>query len=262
MLEQKYYYQLPGPLISEKRGTEKQYIEGNDTVSSDSGTQIQEASLELSQSPRQQLEQFGAKLMTTADLLSVVTNPEAKQPDQALVDLLAFKISNLRALNDLTCHQLVEQCPTISIQQAVQISAAIELGRRMMTAHEEKPQIGSPTDVARLMMPELRALQKEVLLVLCLDTKNKVIAKRQIFEGSLNASIVHPREVFRFAIEQSAASIILVHNHPSGDPKPSSEDIRTTKQLRKAGEYIQIPVLDHVIIGDRDYTSLKEADLV
>jgi len=132
----------------------------------------------------------------------------------------------------------------------------------MMTAHEEKPQIVSPTDVARLMMPELRALQKEVLLVLCLDTKNKVIAKRQIFEGSLNASIVHPREVFRFAIEQSAASIILVHNHPSGDPAPSSEDIRTTKQLRKAGEYIQIPVLDHVIIGDRDYTSLKEADLV
>ena len=89
-----------------------------------------------------------------------------------------------------------------------------------------------------------------------------MIAKQQIFEGSLNASVVHPREVFRFAIEQSAASIILVHNHPSGDPKLSSEDIRTAKQLGKAGEYIQITVLDHVIIGDRDYTSLKEADLV
>ena len=98
--------------------------------------------------------------------------------------------------------------------------------------------------------------------MLGLDTKNKVIAKQQIFEGCLNASIVHPREVFRFAIERSTASIILVHNHPAGDPKLSSEDIRTTKQLRKAGEYIQIPLLDHVITGDRDYTSLKEADPV
>ena len=141
----------------------------------------------MSQSPRQQLEQFGAKPMTTIDLLSAVTNPEAKQPDQSLVDFLASQSGNLRALSDLDCHQMVEQSPTISIQQAVQISAAIE---------------------------------------------------------------------------QSAASIILVHNHPSGDPKLSSEDIRTAKQLRKAGEYIQIPVLDHVIIGDRDYTSLKEADLV
>jgi DNA repair protein RadC len=138
----------------------------------------------LSQSPRQQLEQFGAKPMTTIDLLSAVTNPEAKQPDQSLVDFLASQSGNLRALSDLDCHQMVEQSPTISIQQAVQISAVIE---------------------------------------------------------------------------QSAASIILVHNHPSGDPKLSSEDIRTAKQLGKAGEYIQITVLDHVIIGDRDYTSLKEA---
>ena len=112
------------------------------------------------------------------------------------------------------------------------------------------------------MMPGLRALQKEVLLVLGLGAKNVVIAKQQIFEGSLNASIVHPREVFRFTIEQSAASIILVHNHPTVDPKLSAEDIRTTKQLREAGKYIQISLLDHVIIGDRDYTSLKEADPV
>ena len=126
----------------------------------------------------------------------------------------------------------------ISIQQAVQISAAIARSANDDSICKTEPQIGSATDVTRLMMPGLRALQKEVLLVLGLGAKNVVIAKQQIFEGSLNASIVHPREVFRFAIEQSAASIILVHNHPTVDPKLSAGDIRTIKQLREAGKYI------------------------
>ena len=111
-------------------------------------------------------------------------------------------------------------------------------------------------------MSTMRDVEQELLYVLCLDTKNNVIKQRRIFEGSLNASIVHPREVFRFAIEEAAAAIILVHNHPSGDPYPSQEDLRATKQLIEAGNYIQIPVLDHVIIGDGAFISLKEEGLM
>jgi DNA repair protein RadC len=111
-------------------------------------------------------------------------------------------------------------------------------------------------------MASMRDLRKELLYVLCLDTKNNVIKQRRIFEGSLNTSIVHPREVFRFAIEEAAASIILVHNHPSGDPAPSPEDIRATKQLIEVGDLLQIPVLDHVIIGDGCYISMKEEGII
>ena len=146
--------------------------------------------------------------------------------------------------------------------KAAHIVAALELGRRLAKYLEEKPQISAPADVARILMPSLRDLKQEVLHVLCLDTKNNVTNQRQIFEGSLNVNIIHPREVFRFAIEEASASIILVHNHPSGDPSPSKEDIRATKQLIEAGNCIQIPVLDHIIIGDGSYVSLKEEGLI
>ena len=113
-----------------------------------------------------------------------------------------------------------------------------------------------------MVMPSMRDLQREELHVFCLDTKNYVTKQRRIFEGSLNASIIHPREVFRFAIEEAAASIILVHNHPSGDPAPSPEDVHATKQLIEAGKYVQIPVTDHVIIGDGSYISMKEEGII
>ena len=130
------------------------------------------------------------------------------------------------------------------------------------------------------MMSKLRYLQKEVVVVLCLDTKGsvttegkagegaddvkwgKVLGESQIFEGTLNASVFHPREIFRFAIEQSANSIILCHNHPSGDPQPSQEDIRATKQLIEAGNAIGIKVLDHIVIGDGIFVSLKEENFI
>ena len=128
-------------------------------------------------------------------------------------------------------------------------------------------------------MARLRYLTKEVVCVLCLDTKGgvtttgtagnvsdirwgKMIAESQIFEGTLNASVFHPREIFRFAIEECANSVILVHNHPSGDPQPSQEDIRATKQLIEAGNQIGIKVLDHVIIGDGIFVSLKEENFI
>ena len=150
----------------------------------------------------------------------------------------------------------------------------------MARAHAEKKKIISPVDVADLMMSKMRYLQKEIVCVLCLDTKGQVTAKGKqgehaedvnwgkfigestVFEGTLNACVFHPREIFRFAIEQCANSIILVHNHPSGDPQPSQEDIRATKQCIEAGNHIGIKVLDHVIIGDGIFVSLKEENFI
>ena len=160
------------------------------------------------------------------------------------------------------------------------LAAAFELGKRMARAHAEREKITAPADVADLLMSKMRYLQKEVVIVLALDTKGgvttkgkigedseslnwgKVIGESQIFQGTLNASVFHPREIFRFAIEECANSIVLAHNHPSGDPQPSQEDIRATKQLIEAGKQIGIKVLDHVIIGDGIFVSLKEESFI
>ena len=164
--------------------------------------------------------------------------------------------------------------------RAEKIIAALELGKRLARFHAEKEKITSPADVASLMMSKMRYLQKEIVCVLALDTKGnvtstgksgevasdvkwgKLLAEQTIFEGTLNASVFHPREIFRFAIEEFANSIILVHNHPSGDPQPSQEDIRATKQLIEAGNHIGIKVLDHIVIGDGIFVSLKEEGFI
>ena len=168
----------------------------------------------------------------------------------------------------------------IGAVRSEKIIAAFELGKRLARFHAEKEKITSPSDVADLMMSKMRYLTKEIVCVLALDTKGgvtttgtagdlagelkwgKMLAESVIFEGTLNASVFHPREIFRFAIEEAANSIVLVHNHPSGDPQPSQEDIRATKQLIEAGNQIGIKVLDHVIIGDGIIVSLKEENFI
>ena len=166
----------------------------------------------------------------------------------------------------------------IGSEEGERLAAAFELGKRLAKAHAEREQITSPSDVADLMMSKMRYLQKEIVCVLCLDTKGGVtvqgvqgdaetcdqlqwgtlIAESTIFEGTLNASVFHPREIFRFAIEYAANAIVLVHNHPSGCPQPSQEDIRATKQLIEAGNQIGIKMMDHIVIGDGIFVSLKE----
>lgn len=212
--------------------------------------------------PHHRLEQFGPKSLKTSELIGmIIRSTSTPQSIQIAENLMQKFDGNLKDLADKTEAELSE-VDGLSEAKAQQIIAAFELGRRMAAFTEDKPQISSPADVARLMMPSLRDLQKEELHVLCLDTKNFVTKQRRIFEGSLNASIIHPREVFRFAIEATAASIILVHNHPSGDPAPSPEDINATKQLKSAGELLQIKVTDHIIIGDGCYISMKEEHIL
>lgn len=137
--------------------------------------------------------------------------------------------------------------------------AALELGRRIhQLVYEERYVIRFPEDAANLLMEDMRFLSQEHFVCLYLNSKNQVIHKRTVFIGSLNSSIVHPREVFKEALKRSAASFICVHNHPSGDPTPSSEDIDVTRRLNECGQLIGIELLDHIVIGDQKFVSLKE----
>ena len=194
-------------------------------------------------------------------------------------DMLNAYEGNLARMASSTPKQM-QKIGGIGKSRAEKIIAALELAKRLARFHAKKEKITSPADVADLMMSKLRYLQKEVVVVLALDTKGgitttgkagdiagdlqwgKTLGESQVFEGTLNASVFHPREIFRFAIEESANSIVLVHNHPSGDPQPSQEDIRATKQLIEAGNQIGIKVLDHIIIGDGIFVSLKEENLI
>src|SRR5699024_4965836 len=147
----------------------------------------------------------------------------------------------------------------IGIAKGVNILAAVELGKRIHQYKEkEKYVIRSPEDGANYVMEEMCHLAQEHFVTLFLNTKNQVIHRQTIFIGSLNASIMHQREVYREAIKRSAASIICVYNHPSGDPAQSQEDIHVTKRLKESGKMIGIELLDHIIIGDRKFISLKE----
>ena len=137
--------------------------------------------------------------------------------------------------------------------------AALELGRRLVSLHpQDRPVITSPEDVANLLAAEMSYLEQEHLRVILLDTKNQVTGVIEIYVGNVNSSVVRPAEVLRPAIRENAVSIIVVHNHPSGDPAPSPEDIVITQQLREAGELLGIELLDHVILGDQRHVSLKE----
>ena len=194
-------------------------------------------------------------------------------------DVIIAYEGNLARMAGSTAKQM-QKISGIGAVKSEKIIAAFELGKRLARFHATKEKITAPSDVADLMMSKMRYLQKEIVVVLALDTKGsvtskgtagdlasdlkwgKVIAESTIFEGTLNASVFHPREIFRFAIEECANSVILLHNHPSGDPQPSQEDIRATKRLIEAGNQIGIKILDHIIIGDGIFVSLKEENFI
>ena len=214
--------------------------------------------------PRERLYKYGVQALKTSELLAILIrtgNPQ-ETAVQLAERLLRKYDNNLKRMSMENEVQLSKDIKGLGPSKAAQILAAFELGRRLSQFTDEKIQIQSSEDVSHLMMSSMRDLSKETLHVLCLDTKNNVIKQKCIFEGSLNASIIHPREIFHFAVQETAASIILVHNHPSGDPTPSSDDIRATKQMLEVGKCLEIPVLDHIIIGDGRFVSLKEQELM
>jgi DNA repair protein RadC len=175
---------------------------------------------------------------------------------------LLSQFGNLKGIANASVEEL-SQVRGIGLAKAAQIKAAFELSNRLGGYPEagEKPIVKTPEDIANLVSGRLRDKKKEHFLELLLDTRNQVIKVAEISIGSLDASIVHPREVFKEAISASASAVIFVHNHPSGDPTASEDDIRLTKRLVEAGEIVGIDVLDHIIIGDKKFLSLKREGL-
>lgn len=209
--------------------------------------------------PRERAVRLGPNHLTNQELLAILLGSGSKEESvMTLAGRVLMHFEGLKLLHDATIEELTA-IKGIGPAKGVQILAAIELGRRMSQYKpHEKYVIRSPDDGASFIMEELRMLKQENFVVLFLNTKNQVIHRQTIFVGSLNASIVHPREVFREAVKRAAASIIVAHNHPSGDPTPSQEDIQVTRRLVESGKMIGIELLDHLIIGDRKFVSLKE----
>ena len=215
--------------------------------------------------PREKMLTKGAQALSNAELVAILLRTGTKNDSVLRVAerlLKKYEEYGVVALSSLGPQEL-SKIKGIGPVKAVTIVAAIELGKRLSCqASADKPVIRAPGDAANLMMARLRYEPREHCIIILLSTKNHVLATPTISIGSLNASIVHPRELFREAINHSAAAVILVHNHPSGDPTPSSEDITLTQKLVDAGKILEIHVLDHIIIGDNKYVSLKEKGII
>jgi DNA repair protein RadC len=213
-----------------------------------------------SERPRERLLRSGAEALSDAELLAVIlrvgrTKSSAVQVARELLD----RLQGLRGLSNRGVQELCD-VPGIGPAKAAQLKAAAELGKRAIaTPLGTGMRISSSQDLFHHYSPRLRDLRHELFLIVLLDAKHAVIRDATVSKGSLTLSIVHPRDVFNLAVRESAAAVIFIHNHPSGDPQPSPEDRALTIRLVQAGELLGIPVLDHLIVGDGRYVSFADA---
>ena len=214
----------------------------------------------LNDRPREKMAANGAAVLTDAELIAILLRTGTAE--KSAIDIasemtadggLYKRLAGITRLNELTNIKGLGQA------KAATVLAALEIGRRIASAKPlEKIHLSCPQDVANFLMPRLRYAAKEQFVVILLNGKNKVIGTEVVSEGSLSSSIVHPREVFAPAMLHHAAAIMVAHNHPSGDPKPSLKDEEVTRMLLRSGKVLGIPMIDHVIIGDGNYYSFLE----
>ncbi|WP_139149838.1 RadC family protein [Romboutsia lituseburensis] len=213
----------------------------------------------LEERPREKMLIQGEKKLSNSELLAILLRTGTKQKNA--IELANYIISKdtqgLRYLQDMTIEELCE-IDGIGLSKAAQIKAALELGIRVASVKPKKYKVKNPWDIYKFYMDGLRYQQQEIFKVVLLNTKNEIISDVEVSRGTLNSSLVHPREVFREAIKRCTNKIILMHNHPSGTIEPSKEDKDVTFRLIKCGELIGIEVIDHIIIGDGLYFSFKE----
>lgn len=211
--------------------------------------------------PRERLEKNGVRVLSDAELLAIIFKTGNKEENAIVMSDRLITKYGLGKLNELSLKEL-QEIKGIGPAKSMQIKALFEFNKRHSLAKRDGEQIKSARDVFEYASQRLITNQQENFMILLLDSKNRIVKDEVISIGTLNASIIHPREVFKSAIRESANSIILVHNHPSGDPNPSLEDEQITEKLFEAGELLNIKVLDHVIVGKDKFYSFKERSVL
>ncbi len=215
--------------------------------------------INITDRPRERAINFGINTLSNSELLAILFRTGTKDMSALELGNRVLQKHNLNVISKLTTAELTE-IPGIGDAKALTLLAAFELFKRNERTSRRK--VVSPEDVFKYLRAELSGLKQEHFVAIYLDTKNNIISSKTIFIGGLNVSIVHPREVFKWAVKLSAASIIVAHNHPSGDPTPSPADIEVTKALYEAGKTMSIELFDHIIIGENSFLSMKELGYV
>lgn len=216
----------------------------------------------LSERPRERLKHYGPQALSTQELLAILLRVGVR--GENVLRLAEHLLVQCQGLSGLARAGIAEisAIKGVGDAKAIQIKAALELGRRLTVASpEERPVVKSPADAANLLVVEMSAHEQEHMRVLLLDTRNRVMAIKDVYVGNLNTAVVRIGELFREAIRHNCAAIIVAHNHPSGDPTPSPEDVRVTEQIVSAGKLLDVDVLDHLVIGGQRFVSLKERGL-
>lgn len=214
--------------------------------------------------PREKMIYQGKESLNNAELLAVLlrTGTREKSALELASDILSMNENGILHLEDCSMEELAS-IKGVGSAKACQVMAAIELGKRVAAyPRRKKAEIGRPEDIADLVMEKMRYYKKEHFCVLLLNTRGQVIEENEVSVGDLNGAMVHPREVFLQAVRRSAAAVALIHNHPSGDPSPSPEDVGITARLMESAEILGIKIVDHIIIGDGIYTSMKTEGLM
>ena len=217
--------------------------------------------LPAAERPRERLRDIGATNLSSAELLAIILRTGTRS--DSAISLATQLLSRFGGVAGLARAGLPQLCDLRGLGEAkaAQVKAALELGRRLLSAKpEERAAVKSPQDVADLLS-DMGFLEQEVLRLVLLNTKNQVMGTPEVYRGSVNASLIRVGELFREAVRENCTALIVVHNHPSGDPAPSPEDISVTKRIVEAGKLLDIEVLDHIILGQQGHVSLKERGL-